>query len=127
MVDMARHIFICSNCGTRYSNPSLTCPLCNGLLLATYESPLIFDKAYGLDSWGLKRYLGALPIENVHVTLGEGNTPIIKLGRIREKIGVRDLIAKDESRNPTGSFVDRGVSVFVNYFSESACWVTRTM
>jgi threonine synthase len=42
--------------------------------------------------------------------MGEGNTPIVFVPRLAEKIGVRSLGIKNESMNPTWSFKDRGTS-----------------
>jgi threonine synthase len=46
------------------------------------------------------------------VTLGEGNTPLLRAPRLSERFGV-DLWLKWEGANPTGSFKDRGMSVAV--------------
>ena len=42
------------------------------------------------------------------VTLGEGETPIIPLPSVAERLGFDSLYAKLEYLNPTGSFKDRG-------------------
>jgi threonine synthase len=44
------------------------------------------------------------------VTLGEGNTPLLRAARLGERYGC-DLWLKWEGANPTGSFKDRGMSV----------------
>jgi threonine synthase len=46
------------------------------------------------------------------ITLGEGNTPLLRASRLSERFGV-DLWIKWEGANPTGSFKDRGMSVAV--------------
>ena len=46
------------------------------------------------------------------VTLGEGNTPLLRAPRLSERFGV-DLWVKWEGANPTGSFKDRGMAVAV--------------
>ena len=43
--------------------------------------------------------------------LGEGDTPLISLGRTAEELGLRSLWAKLEFMAPTGSFKDRGSAV----------------
>jgi threonine synthase len=48
----------------------------------------------------------------VTVTLGEGNTPLLRAGRLSERFGV-EVWLKWEGANPTGSFKDRGMSVAV--------------
>jgi threonine synthase len=54
------------------------------------------------------------------VTLGEGNTPLIKAARLAAKIspGV-ELYLKFEGANPTGSFKDRGMTVAMSKALES--------
>src|SRR5260221_955867 len=44
------------------------------------------------------------------VTLGEGFTPLLPAERLGREIGLRRLLIKDESVNPTGSFKGRGIS-----------------
>jgi threonine synthase len=45
------------------------------------------------------------------ITLGEGNTPLLRAPRLGECYGVEELWLKWEGANPTGSFKDRGMSV----------------
>ncbi|HEX2642624.1 MAG TPA: threonine synthase [Thermoanaerobaculia bacterium] len=65
-------------------------------------------------SWDLWRYRELLPLADFdsRVFLGEGGTPLIPLRRSGFP-GVEVLI-KDESINPTGSFKARGLSLAVN-------------
>ncbi|MGH8521672.1 MAG: threonine synthase, partial [Gammaproteobacteria bacterium] len=64
----------------------------------------------------IDRYRQRLPVSNAVriISLGEGNTPLIRLQNIREIIE-RDvrLYVKYEGLNPTGSFKDRGMTVAV--------------
>ncbi len=64
--------------------------------------------------WTLWRYRELLPLADFdsRVDLGEGGTPLIRLRRTAPE-GV-ELLIKDESRNPTGSFKARGLSLAVN-------------
>lgn len=48
------------------------------------------------------------------LTLGEGNTPCIKLDSVGRKLGIERLYAKLEFLNPTGSFKDRGTAVMMS-------------
>lgn len=63
----------------------------------------------------LDRYEDLFPLgENTpRLSLCEGNTPLIPLLNISEKLGV-DLHAKFEGANPTGSFKDRGMVLAVS-------------
>ena len=48
------------------------------------------------------------------VTLGEGNTPVVRLSNVGQILGMDNLYAKLEFLNPTGSFKDRGSAVLVS-------------
>ena len=47
------------------------------------------------------------------ITLGEGNTPLLRASRLGDRLGV-ELWLKWEGANPTGSFKDRGMAVAVS-------------
>ena len=68
----------------------------------------------------LWRYADLLPIDEPEhaVTLGEGWTPVLALPRLGEGLGCPRLWAKDEGRNPSGTFKDRGASVAVTRLRE---------
>src|SRR6185436_11061088 len=63
----------------------------------------------------LNRYRDRLPITDKTpiVTLGEGDTPLVKSRRLVERVGCGKLWFKLEMCNPTGSFKDRGMVVAV--------------
>lgn len=60
--------------------------------------------------WRYHEVLPATCAEEI-VSLGEGMTPLLPAPRLSSKIGIKELWLKDEGRNPTGSFKDRGMSV----------------
>jgi threonine synthase len=63
------------------------------------------------DVW---RWAELLPsYEKFAARLAEGGTPLLKAPRLGERIGIRNLYLKDETRNPTGSFKDRAMAVSV--------------
>jgi threonine synthase len=68
----------------------------------------------------LWRYAPVLPIDDPAdaVTLGEGWTPLLPIPRLAADLGCEALWAKDEGRNPTGTFKDRGASVSVSRLRE---------
>ncbi len=47
-------------------------------------------------------------------TLGEGWTPVVKINNLGEMLGLKNLLLKDESFNPTGSFKSRGLCAAVS-------------
>ena len=48
------------------------------------------------------------------LSLGEGFTPLVQLRRLGASLGLRNLYAKVEGTNPTGSFKDRGMVLAVS-------------
>ena len=79
----------------------------------------------GLRYTGLiERYRDRLPVSDSSriISLGEGNTPLIKLENIPGEIGREvELYVKYEGLNPTGSFKDRGMSMAVTRAVEEGC------
>ncbi len=57
--------------------------------------------------WRWSDRLGDLPPEHSRLTLGEGNTPLVRSHRIGPAAGLPHLHFKLESQNPTGSYKDR--------------------
>jgi threonine synthase len=69
----------------------------------------------------LNRYRDRLPVTDKTpiITLGEGDTPLVKSRRLVERVGCEELYFKLEMCNPTGSFKDRGMVVAVAKAAES--------
>ncbi len=64
----------------------------------------------------IERYRDRLPVHDDTrlISLGEGNTPLIRLNNIPDLIGHDvDIYVKYEGLNPTGSFKDRGMTMAV--------------
>jgi threonine synthase len=55
--------------------------------------------------------------ENV-VSLGEGMTPLSGIHKLADRYGFSNLMMKDETCNPTGSFKARGISMAVSKAKE---------
>ena len=68
------------------------------------------------DTGLIEHYRDRLPVSDATrvISLGEGNTPLIRLENIPRELG-RDveLYIKYEGLNPTGSFKDRGMTMAV--------------
>jgi len=65
----------------------------------------------------IEEYRAYLPVSvsTPVVTLGEGNTPLVRAPRLAEAIAPRlDLYLKFEGANPTGSFKDRGMTLAIS-------------
>ncbi|MEW8586370.1 MAG: threonine synthase, partial [Candidatus Thiodiazotropha sp.] len=64
----------------------------------------------------IERYRDRLPVHDDTriISLGEGNTPLIRLNNIPRELGKDvDIFVKYEGLNPTGSFKDRGMTMAV--------------
>lgn len=65
----------------------------------------------------IDRFSSRLPVtdKTPRISLGEGNTPLIRLENIPRALGVdMDMYVKYEGLNPTGSFKDRGMTMAVS-------------
>ena len=61
----------------------------------------------------LETYREFLPVTDATplISMGEGNTPLVKSNRLGKELGCEELYFKLEGCNPTGSFKDRGMVV----------------
>jgi threonine synthase len=68
----------------------------------------------------LWRYAPLLPVAHPEqaVSLGEGWTPLLPAPRLARSLGMRNLAVKDEGRNPSGTFKDRGAAVAITRYVE---------
>ncbi|MFM8494053.1 MAG: pyridoxal-phosphate dependent enzyme [Planctomycetia bacterium] len=63
--------------------------------------------------WRFAERIAPVPPES-HITLGEGNTPLIESRMIGPRAGIGRLLFKLESSNPSGSYKDRFAAVAVS-------------
>ena len=111
---------VCSKCGTRYE-PSENQVMCRRRDLGRLDIVYDYDAASAKlnrrtlverrsrDIW---RYGELLPVSSdFAVRLGEGGTPLIRALRLGERLGMKNLLLKDDTRNPTASFKDRAMAV----------------
>jgi threonine synthase len=63
----------------------------------------------------LEKFLDFLPLSKVdpRLSLGEGNTPLVKLEHLTKKFNIPPVFIKNEAVNPTLSFKDRGTAVAI--------------
>ncbi len=97
----------CLRCGTEIDSRKyvLRCPACGGILVPTAGKIRNLVKSNQAGVWSWRNYLTC---GSRTVTLGEGNTPLIKSVGIQAAIDITDVFIKNEARNPTGTFLDRG-------------------
>ncbi len=89
------------------------CPVCGEPMVVSYPSR---RRALSLDrTLAIEKYQSFLPLAKVDrsLSLGEGDTPLVPLERIRRKHSLPPVYAKNETVNPTQSFKDRGTAVAV--------------
>lgn len=107
---MRAHIY-CDECGTvhQIDESVVTCPCGKGLAEVRFdEFPRVSWDSFKGRYWGVWRYRELIPVptDAEIVSLGEGNTPLIRL-----RGPTRHTYLKFEGANPTGSFKDRGMTV----------------
>ena len=112
----------CPNCNKEYDMYSLqsfaTC--CNQPLVTLYEDETLSKETFKNRPLNMWRYFELLPLfdKNDIVSLGEGWTPIHSLQNLAAKEGISNILMKDESVNPTGSFKARGISMAISKAKE---------
>jgi threonine synthase len=87
------------------------CPECHEPLLC--PSPRKKRK-FSLDKTSsLEKFLDFLPLSkiNLNLSLGEGNTPLLKLNRLKENFNLPPVFLKNETVNPIACFKDRGTVI----------------
>jgi threonine synthase len=93
---------------------------CGGPLLARYDLAALAEQWRPEDlavrRRNLWRYREVLPVarDEEPLTLGEGGTPLLSSRRVGPSLGLDQLLLKDETLNPTGSFKARGLAVAVH-------------
>ncbi len=111
----------CASCGATFSADEIqtVCRRCGKALLAKYdlESLRKLDRDEVARRPGrMWRWRELLPVrrDDRIVTLGEGQTPLLRIARIGRRHGTETLFVKEEGGNPTGSFKARGFSAAVS-------------
>ncbi|HTW03169.1 MAG TPA: threonine synthase [Streptosporangiaceae bacterium] len=115
----------CSRCSGRYDPGKIqgTCD-CGAPLLARYDleraAELTGPDQIAARPPSLWRYHELLPVGSAaaEVSFGEGMTPLLPMRRLGRELGVPELLMKDESPLPTGSFKARGAAVGVSRAAE---------
>jgi len=113
--------FKCAKCGREYTEDNVPPnDNCGGRIDITLDLEAL-KESFSRDSiesrkGGLWKYFELMPLRhhaNI-VTLGEGGTPLIRAGRLGEKLGLSNLLLKIETLCPSGSFKDRPICVGVS-------------
>lgn len=130
--------FVCIRCGKSYPLKlvldSSGCSDCAAVAPANLRvawddrvrAEWSFSEA-GRKATGLWRYEAMLPVAAEDaVSLGEGMTPLIDAPAMGRRLGVGQLLLKDETRNPTWSYKDRLSTVAISAAKKSGATVVAT-
>ena len=116
------YTLICPECGSRFdpAQPQTYCHACASPILAHYDL-LTLSQSLKRDEIstrprGMWRWRELLPVQDQSaiVTLGEGDTPLLRLEKIGSSLCCSNLYVKDEALNPTGTFKARGMAAAVS-------------
>jgi threonine synthase len=117
-----RYMMRCNDCQNALPIDALglTCPVCAGQGSIVYDFKAIRTiltkrevERRGPGVWKYGELLPVTTLSNV-VSLGEGGTFLQKCDGLATTLGVKELYVKNETTNPTGSFIDRGMTVLVS-------------
>ncbi|PJF42876.1 MAG: threonine synthase [Candidatus Thermofonsia Clade 1 bacterium] len=111
----------CALCERAYALEAVTytCPSCGavGTLDMCYDYPALRHAVQPdqLSGWSMWRYAPLLPVSDstYFPPLHVGWTPLIAAPHLAQRLGLRALWLKDDSRNPTGSLKDRASAMVV--------------
>ena len=108
-------ILQCVECGEKIEPypPKYRCPKCGSLL----EYKIEYDRMKGevfVGAFAFWRYRNLLPEVKNLATMQEGGTPLYRAKRLALQTDLTKLYLKDETRNPTNSFRDRGAALIVS-------------
>ena len=116
----------CTRCRKQipYDLKKRACPVCGSFLEIVYNlqtvKRVVTKRVLEKRNPGVWKYAELLPVidsSNV-ISLGEGGTFLHKCDRLAKRYNLKSLYLKDETTNPTGSFIDRGTSVEVSVAKE---------
>ncbi len=114
---------VCVNCHAEQpvGSPSPVCRRCGGRLevvldLEGVKERVTKESIRESKIRGVWKYRELLPVMNPKgiVSLGEGNTNLMRSESLAQVLGMRKLFIKDETSNPSGSFLDRGTTVEIS-------------
>lgn len=111
----------CTKCGKNYDHTELQklCT-CGKVLFARYDlekaKETITKSSFNNREYNIWRLHEIMPVfkEEYRFSLGEGWTPLIRLDNLGKKLGLNNLMIKNEGENPTGSFKSRGLCAAVS-------------
>ena len=109
---MKKIALICTKCKKTFpierSYPR--CDICNEPLEVERVVTGKINKGDVLNQTILERYADFFPFAKIDkaISFHEGFTPLVRPLRLASELGIKDILFKNESQNPTWSFKDRG-------------------
>lgn len=110
----------CKECSTEYPlEAQYACERCFGPLEVAYSARLDADpselrRRIQAGPQSLWRYSDFLPVRAPRTgVLPAGFTPLLRVDRLAEQLGLREIWIKNDAANPTHSFKDRVVSIAI--------------
>jgi threonine synthase len=101
----------------------MNCVRCNNSklnLLSSLTHEYVNSEAFKTMNPCVWKYIpNLIPDSDKIISLNEGGTPL-RLSNIGTKVGIKNLTIKDETRNPTGTFLDRGTTTEISAIN----WMT---
>jgi threonine synthase len=125
----------CVECGTEYrvADCEYACPACEGNLDVLYDydavkAVLTKERLAGDRNFTMWRYRPLLPIEvsSAVPPLTVGWTPIYDCKKLAGRYAIKQLLIKDDGRNPTASFKDRPSALAVVKAQEADATIITT-
>lgn len=112
----------CSACGKKYDAGKINtfCSDCQAPLMSNYGLEAVRSRVDRDELCrrpkGMYRWHELLPVNDPRncVFLGEGDTALLQLPNLANKLGYQNIFTKDVSSNPTGSFKARGLSAAIS-------------
>jgi threonine synthase len=109
----------CVDTGDRYDASHTGRSAAGAPVEPVYDLDAVDAEAFGDGSDGsMWRFADLLPFVDP-VTAAEGGTPLVDAAPLADELDVGRVLLKDESRNPTGTVLDRGLSLAVTAAREA--------
>lgn len=125
--------FRCVECAAEYRTAEYVCPACGGNLDVLYDydavkAQLTKERLAADQNFTMWRYRPLLPIKDSSTVppLTVGWTPIYDCKTVADRYAVKQLLIKDDGRNPTASFKDRPSALAVVKAQEAGATIITT-
>jgi len=113
----------CNSLFTDEENTPFICPNCESPLNINIVHEMVgkidIDFFHGRTP-SMWKFLPFLPLRNAAniITLGEGATPLLEASNLLGDLNIKQLSLKNETINPTGSYIDRQISLGISVAKE---------